>query len=397
MKRLRSLFPMLVLVSVNTVMGVQFNLVAPPEAVAIGAGVRMSLLILNPDATVQTVTLPGVIKASLSELVNRWSVELAASSEGDSVVIGPGSFAVREYLVTLPRQASGALVLEISEPVHARVAIEVRAQPATVAPVTAPLSNFVPPQTMEAAIHRTFAGRFSAHEPIYFIYGDARQRAKFQFSFKYRLLGSAGVVGEQFPALRRLYLGYTQRSLWEINAHSSPFYDTSYMPELMLESQALLDGKSGGGGMHWLGYQVGLKHESNGRTEQFSRSLNTVYFRPGLAFGRLDGLNVILAPRFHAYVADLDDNPRLKDYRGNVEFMAAIGRNDSFALGVTARLGHREHKGSLQANLTIPAKAEFLFDFATYFHIQYWNGYGESLIDYDKSSTAVRAGFSLVR
>ncbi len=29
--------------------------------------------------------------------------------------------------------------------------------------------------------------------------------------------------------------------------------------------------------------------------------------------------------------------------------------------------------------------------------IQYWDGYGESLLDYNVKSSAVRAGFSLVR
>jgi phospholipase A1 len=258
------------------------------------------------------------------------------------------------------------------------------------------LSNFVPPKTVEAAIHRTFAGRFSAHEPIYFVYGEGPQAAKFQFSFKYRLLGTGGELSQKIPALRRLFIGYTQRSVWNIDDNSSPFYDTSYMPELLFESQAVLEEKEGGG-MHWLGYQVGLKHESNGSPAFNSRSMNTVYFRPGVSFGDLNGWNVILAPRFHAYVGDLVDNPDLQDYRGNVEFMAAVGRNDFFAVSLIGRLGRGGHKGSMEADLTIPVKSEFLLDFATYILIQYWNGYGESLLDYNVRSSSIRAGFSLVR
>lgn len=376
--------------------GAVFNFVAPPAAVAVGAEVRLNLVVLNPDAVALTLSLPTVIKGSLCDETHCWPVELEAPALGNPVMVAPGGFAVREYRFTLPRPATGILVLDITDPVAAKVAIEARSELQSGASVQAPLSNFVPPQTVEAAIHRTFAGRFSAHEPIYFIYGEGPQAAKFQFSFKYRLLGTGGELSEKIPALRRLFIGYTQRSLWNIDDNSSPFYDTSYMPELLFESQAVLEEK-GGGGMHWLGYQVGLKHESNGSPAFNSRSMNTVYFRPGVSFGDLNGWNFILAPRFHAYVGDLDDNPDLKNFRGNVEFMAAFGRNDYFAVSLVGRLGRGGHKGSVEVDVTIPVKSEFLLDFATYILIQYWNGHGESLLDYNVHSSSVRAGFSLVR
>ena len=76
-------------------------------------------------------------------------------------------------------------------------------------------------------------------------------------------LGDNGRLGDKVPVLRGLYVGFTQRSLWDIDADSSPFFDTSYMPELMYESQSYLDlGKTGG--FQFLGFQAGLRHESNG-------------------------------------------------------------------------------------------------------------------------------------
>ena len=71
--------------------------------------------------------------------------------------------------------------------------------------------------------------------------------------------------------------------------------------------------------------------------------------------------------------------------------------NDRLALALTGRLGRGMHKGSLQADLTIPVRFDKLFDFATYMLIQYWNGYGESLREYNVRTATVRAGFSLVR
>ena len=103
-------------------------------------------------------------------------------------------------------------------------------------------TNFTPQRTAEATIRRAFANRFGAHDPIYIIYGNERKAAKFQFSFKYRILGDAAALGDKVPALNRLFY-----------ADSSPFYDTSYVPELMFESQKVLDPDSPGG-FKWVGY-----------------------------------------------------------------------------------------------------------------------------------------------
>lgn len=378
-----------------TAHAVVYNLVAPSAPLAVGDEVRLNLLILNPSDTETTLLVTDTIEGRLAKEEKNWAVKLKAPAMGGPVTIKAGGFAVREYLVTLPDNAVGSMVLTINDPVLAKVSVETLSQIAEEAPVRAPLSNFVPLRTAENAIKRAFIGRFSAHEPTYFIYGDEIQAAKFQFSFRYRILGTEAGLSETMPALRGLYFGFTQRSLWEIEAESSPFYDTSYIPELIFESQAILEAEDRGG-MTWLGYQVGLRHESNGQTGPTSRSMNTLYFRPGLSFGRLDGWNLIVAPRVSLYIADLSNNPDIETYRGNLELFAAFGRNDGPGLSVTGRFG-KTGKVSLQTSLTIPLEFDHMFDFATYLLVQYWEGYGESLLDYNKQSSSIRVGFSLVR
>jgi phospholipase A1/A2 len=375
---------------------VVFNLVAPPEPLAVGGSVSLNLLILNPGKLETVLSVDESLNGELSDGATKWPVQLHAPAMGGPMAIAAGGFAVREFSMELPAQAQGRLVLEITKPVLARVSLEVNSSISRTASVKAPLTNFAPQHTAEVAFKRAFAGRFSAHEASYFVYGDADQAAKFQFSFKYRLLGERAELGEKVPALRSLYFAYTQRSLWELNEDSSPFYDTTYQPELMFESQSVLDPESSGG-MKWIGYQVGLRHESNGQSGPTSRSINTVYFRPGLAFGRLDGWNLVLAPRLSLRVSDLSNNPDIEDYRGNIELLAVAGRNDGVALSLLTRLGRDGNKGSMQLDLTYPVKFDRMFDFATYVLFQYWNGYGESLRDYDVDSTAYRFGFSLVR
>lgn len=384
----------LMVVNAAAAQNVVVSLMTPLDPAAPGGEVRVDLVVLNPTHAPVTYATPRTLAARLERGSRSWPVELRGQADGGAV-IAAGGFSYRPFTFTVPAGATGRLVLEVERPLPARAVLDVRAPAESVA-VAAPLSATLPGQTVETAIQRSFAGRFSAHEPVYFIYGPRAPGAKFQFSFKYRLLGDQGELGEKLPELRGLYFGFTQRSLWNIQAASSPFYDTSYMPELIYESQALV--KPGtGGGFHWLGFQAGVRHESNGRDGADSRSLNIVYVRPGVAFGRLDGWSLILAPRVFAYIGGLSDNPDLGDYRGNLELLVVAGRNDGLALALTGRAGYGARKGSLQADLTIPLKSRRFFDFATYLLIQYWNGYGESLLGYNKQSSTVRAGFSLVR
>jgi phospholipase A1 len=395
---LRTVLLLFVLVASAAAQNVVVNLLAPLEAASPGGEVRVDLVILNPTSTEVIYETPLTLDATLSSERRSWTVQLRGQA-GGGAQIGARSFSYRSFIFTVPAAARGRLVLDLVVPQPARALIEVKAaagpgrDPGI---VSAPLSNILPGQPAESAIQRSFAGRFSAHEPVYFIYGPKAPGAKFQFSFKYRLLGDKARLDEKIPALRGLFIGFTQRSLWDIDADSSPFFDTSYMPELMLESQRVVDPGSEGG-MKLLGYQAGVRHESNGRDGSASRSLNIAYFRPVFAWGRLDGWNLLVAPRLFAYVGDVVNNPDIADYRGHGELTAILGRNDRGALTIIGRIGQGAHKGSWQADLTLPVKFDKIFDFATYVLIQYWNGYGESLRSYNQRTETVRAGFSLVR
>ena len=388
----------LLITAIGAAQNVVVNLLAPVEAATPGGEVRVDLVILNPTPTEVIFETPMTLSGTLSNERRSWPVQLRGQAGGGALVAARG-FSYRSFIFTVPAEARGRLVLDLNQPQPARALIEVKAAAAPGRErhiASAPLSTSLPGQPADSAIQRTFAGRFSPHEPVYFIYGPEAPGAKFQFSFKYRVLGQQARLGDELPALRGLYAGFTQRSLWDIDADSSPFYDSSYMPELMLESQSVID-PGNAGGFQMLGYQVGVRHESNGQQGPESRSLNIAYVRPAFSFGRLDGWNLLLLPRIFAYIVDVENNPDIRDYRGNVELTAIIGRNDRGALALTGRVGRGFHKGSLQADLTIPVKFDRMFDFATYVLIQYWNGYGESLRSYNQRTETVRAGFSLVR
>jgi outer membrane phospholipase A len=148
--------------------------------------------------------------------------------------------------------------------------------------------------------------------------------------------------------------------------------------------------------LKWLGAPLGYKHESNGRGGAGSRSLNMVFARTAMAFGKLEGWRVVVAPRIYTYISDLSDNRDIKHYLGYGELRLIIGRNDGLELMLNGHLGSDWHRPTVEANFTYPLRWKF-GDFASYLLVQYFHGYGESLLYYNQETESIRAGFSFVR
>lgn len=385
---------------------VSVNLVTPPSPAPSGTEIAVEVLWLNRGDSPRQVSPPPVIDATLRRSQAAWPVRLRESAPpaGDSLTLARGGFAQRTYLLTVPAEAQGALVIQVEQPFAARTMLEVA--PAAGETDALPTPSAVPAEKPGAAaapalrptasrLHRTVLENFGFHEPIYFLYGPDEPAAKFQLSFRYRLAGHRDSPVETDPPAKGLYFAYTQRSLWDIKEPSSPFYGTSYMPELMFESLAA-DHPDRDRLVNFLGYQTGHRHESNGRDGLDSRSLDIVFVRPAVMIGRREGWRAVVAPRLFAYLGESSDNPDIDDYRGHGELLLSFGRDDGLQVNITAIAGREFDKGSVQVDLTYPLQIEPL-DFDTYLHFQYFDGHGESLRDYDSKSSTWRAGLSLVR
>ncbi|MBE7540321.1 MAG: phospholipase A [Opitutaceae bacterium] len=369
------------------------SLIPPRAPVAPGASVEIDWVALNPSAEEIAFKLPHEISARLIAGNESWPVRLA-STQLTPATIPPGGFASKAYALALPSGAKGRVILEVPD-VDGGDAIQavivIREDGVTAPPKTSiPLTNFAVKKPAASAIERSFAGRLSAHEGIYFVYGTKKPAAKFQFSFKYRLLG---VEHDGVP--RTLQFAYTQRSLWDITGPSSPFFDTSYMPELMIESLAPMP-TTPSDRFIWLGYQAGYKHESNGRDGPLSRSLNTLNLRTAFVVGNPDGWRMIVIPEIFGYVFDLDNNPDIADYRGYGLLRMIVGKNDGPALMFSGRAGKDFDHFTWQLDLTVPFRTRLL-EFESYLLLQYFNGFGESLRTYRLKSDEARLGISFVR
>lgn len=234
---------------------------------------------------------------------------------------------------------------------------------------------------------RVFEGRLAPHDSIYFVFG-ADPAAKFQFSLKYRFLDLQKEESSK-KSKSSLYFAYTQRSLWDVTADSSPFYDSSYMPELIFES-AQKDLSTQTGPFCWYGYQAAYRHESNGKDGFESRSLDIFYLRPIFSIGARDKWHAIFFPELSTTLATSSENEDIDDYRGFAQFRGAIGKGKGVSLGYLIRAGKDFDRFTYQLELSIPLREVYL-------QLQYFDGYGESLRSYSEKSSALRIGVSLVR
>lgn len=387
----------LFLAVVNVLCGHEVALTLIPPTVSVDAGTSVSVSVAGFNATDQAAPFqtPLVLQGTLLDGEHSMPVELR-TDDANPATIQPGSFARRDYRFVLPAGLSGRVILEITpiESTTMRTVLVARdaGTPEPSSPATT-LAATIGGGAVADTLDRTFWNHFGAHDAIYFLYGADAPAAKFQLSFKYRLRAFHAEDGE--PPKRTVQFGYTQRSLWDIEGDSSPFYDTSYMPSLFFESLAPAT-SARIPGMTWMGFQTGYQHESNGQNGLSSRSLNTLFFRRGAIWGTSDDWHLIVSPKLFVYVGGLSGNPDLTEYRGYAEWMVALAKGKGVALTYTGRAGKLLDHFSTQLDLTILMRSE-IFDFATYFTLQYFSGYGESLRAYDRRTESLRAGFSLVR
>lgn len=204
--------------------------------------------------------------------------------------------------------------------------------------------------------------------------------AKFQLSFK------AKAVEGPFNANSDLWVGFTGTSYWQMyNSNgSSPFRESNYEPEAMLVFRTNYDLA----GLTGRFINLGLVHQSNGRPEGLSRSWNRIYAQFGLERGNFA---VLIRPWYRIPEdAANDDNPDIEDYLGNGDLLAIYKDGGStYSLLLRNNLKSTANRGAIQASWSFPLHGRLNG------YVQYFNGYGESLIDYNHRQQSIGIGVSL--
>ncbi|MCP4571716.1 MAG: phospholipase A [bacterium] len=214
-------------------------------------------------------------------------------------------------------------------------------------------------------------------------YYGSQSEVIFQLSAKHDLLGS------------RFFLAYSQISYWQAydKKNSSPFRDTNYNPEVFYRFR---ESPLGSG---FLGADLGFEHESNGQRVPLSRSWNLAY---GTGWFRTDDWFVHVKARYRMPEDDKetpdspvgDDNPKITDYLGHSDVTVARLFGDGHQLRLLVRGYVGTDKGLLVLTWShvLPRT-----DGNTYACLRLSNGWGESLMDYNRHNTRIGIGIMFNR
>lgn len=234
--------------------------------------------------------------------------------------------------------------------------------------------------------------RYSDHinKEAYEILGDwaggfEDVEVKYQLSFRVPLLTKS-----IFTEGDGIAFAFTLQSWWQIYAQkiSRPFRETNYQPELFYYTP--LSWQPLGGNTALL---VGFEHQSNGHSSSLSRSWNRLY--TNMVFAK-DNYAISFRPWWRIPEGNKpttptepgDDNSDIIDYMGHFE-LSMVYKWHEYDLLFKGRENFKEHKGYAELGITFPIFERLKG------YIQYTNGYGESLIDYNHSQQTIGIGFSL--
>lgn len=236
----------------------------------------------------------------------------------------------------------------------------------------------------EDSVRRAFDNEpyFGLYKDNYFIFGTSigpkptkmNSNVKFQISVAQRLTKST------LPWGTYLYLFYTQKALWNILEESLPFHDLNYNPGIGLAKPLFAEGT-------YIGKAIlQIEHESNGRDSIFSRSWNRISV----------GANIIINPNMMVYgkywipIVDGKYNKDLLKYVGlyhaGVNFLSD-NRRFFGNIMLTKRA-----KWNLSVNTTVEFGLRIFKNDNQFIMFQYYNGYGEGLLDYKTFRSEFRIG-----
>lgn len=197
---------------------------------------------------------------------------------------------------------------------------------------------------------------------------------KFQISISQRLTKS------QLPFDTYLFVAYTQKNIWNVFEESLPMQDMNFNPGIGLGHLIIRKNKYIGKAYFM------IEHESNGKDSILSRSWNKVTLATSLMISN----NFELQLKAWVPIIDSGNNKDILTYNGlgqtALNYMTDNGRL-RLATIITWRKKFMRFNSQWEISYKLSRKEnQFLF-------LQYYNGYGENLLDYNKFKSIVRIGF----
>lgn len=211
-----------------------------------------------------------------------------------------------------------------------------------------------------------------------------RSEIKFQLSLK-SSIWRPGIVPDD-----AVYIGFTTTAWWQAfnQQVSAPFRETNYEPELFWVTP--LRSRTTDAAM----FGIGISHQSNGRGGELSRSWNRIYSsfvweKNRFVFSFKPWWRIPEDMKTEPGAAIGDDNPDIEDFLGHFEFQVLYRRQDHEWGMMWRHNFDSDSRGAVQLDWTFPLWRGLRGS------AQYFNGYGESLIDYNAHTERFGIGIQL--
>lgn len=255
--------------------------------------------------------------------------------------------------------------------------------------VTAAQSQIVSPSRDEVldidSVKRAFddAPYFGLYKDNYFIFGPAigEKPTKYNTNVKFQISISQRLTRRTLPFGSYLYLFYTQKCFWDVLRKSFPMTDLNFNPGIGLTKPLFVKDRFIGKA------SIILEHESNGKAGDDSRSWNRV----SLAGNILIDPTMMVHGKVWIPIVDGENNRDLLDYYGLYQFGITYmppSKRMVFSVILTKRKGWNP----FNYNTVLEFSYKLFNNENQYFFVQYYNGYGEGLLEYNKFKSQLRAG-----
>lgn len=216
----------------------------------------------------------------------------------------------------------------------------------------------------------------------YFIFGGpigsrptkSNTNVKFQISVRQKLTTTTLPLGTY------LVLCYSQKVFWNILEESLPMTDINYNPGLGLAKPMFKDGKYTGKVI------LMVEHESNGKDSIQSRSWNRVSIGGDLILTN----NLLIHTKLWFPFAIGKENRDILKYVGVGQVGIELMNNNRRWHGSVVLTKRKTWK--LDFNTTVEISWQFSRKADWCLFLQYYNGYGEGLLDYNMFTSNLRAG-----
>ncbi len=223
---------------------------------------------------------------------------------------------------------------------------------------------------------------FTLFRDNYFVLGTAlgEKPTRFNSDVKFQISIAQRLTKSTLPWNTYLFLTYSQKCFWNVFEESMPMRDLNFNPGIGLGKLLIVKDRLIGKMM------LLVEHESNGRDGEDSRSWNKISL----------SASIFVDPQFMVHgkvwipIIDGQNNKDILKYSGiHQTGIQVTSKNKRFGMAITLV---KRQGFNLNFNTIIELNYKLFKKDNQYLFLQYYNGYGENLLDYNKFHSRLRAG-----